>query len=115
MKFVEYIIRKLIPFFFVSLLFIALILNLVDLFMNISRYLEMNAPAKQVVKVMILYTPKTIWYAAPIAFLFSVTYVLSDLYAKNEMVALFASGTSLFKFIIPILVLNSLYVNLSSN
>lgn len=108
MKFVEYIIRKLIPFFFVSLLFIALILNLVDLFMNISRYLEMNSPAKDVFKVMLLYAPKTIWYAAPIAFLFSVTYILSDLYAKNEMEALFASGVSLFHFVAPVLVLAGL-------
>ena len=103
MKFVEYIMKKLIPFFLVSLLFIALILNLVDLFMNISRYLEMEAAARDVIKVMLLYIPKTIWYAAPIAFLFSVTYILSDLYAKNEMEALFASGVSLFKFILPVL------------
>ena len=103
MKFVQYILRKIIPFFFVSLLFISLILNLVDLFMNISKYLEMNAPAKQVVRVMILYIPKTVWYAAPIAFLFSVTYILSDLYAKNEMEAIFASGVSLFQFVAPVL------------
>ena len=104
MKFVEYILRKLIPFFIVSLIFIALILNLVDLFMNISRYLEMSVPAKQVFRVMLLYIPKTIWYAAPIAFLFSVTYILSDLYSKNEMEALFASGVSLFQFVMPVLV-----------
>ena len=54
--------------------------------MNISKYLEQNAAAKDVLTVMELYIPKTIWYAAPIAFLFSVTYVLSDLYAKNEVV-----------------------------
>ncbi len=108
MKFVEYILRKLLPFFFVSLIFISLILNLVDLFMNISRYLEMNAPAKDVFRVMLLYVPKTVWYAAPIAFLFSVTYILSDLYAKNEMEALFASGVSLFKFVSPVLVVAAL-------
>ena len=102
MKFVEYILKKLIPFFIVSLFFIAVILNLVDLFMNISKYLEMEAPAKDVFRVMILYIPKTIWYAAPIAFLFSVTYILSDLYAKNEMEALFASGVSLYRFVMPI-------------
>lgn len=108
MKFVQYILRKIIPFFLGSLVFIALILNLVDLFMNISKYLEQNVPAKEVLRVMELYTPKTIWYAAPIAFLFSVTYILSDLYAKNEMVALFASGISLFRFIIPILIFSAI-------
>ena len=104
MKFAGYILKKVVPFCFVSLLFIALILNLVDLFMNISRYLEMEAPAKQVMQVMIYYIPKTVWYAAPIAFLFSVTYILSDLYAKNEMEAIFASGVSLFNFILPVFI-----------
>ena len=104
MKFVGYILKKIIPFWFVSLLFIALILNLVDLFMNISRYLEMDAPAKDVLRVMYYYISKTIWYAGPIAFLFSVTYVLSDLYAKNEMEAIFASGVSLFRFVLPVFI-----------
>lgn len=103
MKFVGYILKKVIPFFFVSLLFIALILNLVDLFMNISKYLEMQAPAKEVIRIMIFYIPKTIWFAGPIALLFSVTYVLSDLYSKNEMEAIFASGVSLFRFVLPLL------------
>ena len=104
MKFVGYILKKIIPFWFVSLLFIALILNLVDLFMNISKYLEMEAPARDVLRVMYYYISKTIWYAGPIAFLFTVTYVLSDLYAKNEMEAIFASGVSLFKFVLPVFV-----------
>ncbi len=102
MKFALYILKKVLPFCFVSLIFIALILNLVDLFMNISKYLEMEAPAREVLRVMIYYIPKTVWYAGPIAFLFSVTYVLSDLYAKNEMEAVFASGVSLFKFMLPV-------------
>ena len=105
MKFAGYILKKVVPFFVVSLFFIALILNLVDLFMNISKYLEMNTPAKEVMRVMLLYIPKTIWYAAPIAFLFSVTYVLSDLYSKNEMEAIFASGVSLFRFVFPVFIL----------
>ena len=105
MKFAIYILKKVVPFFLVSLLFIALILNLVDLFMNISKYLEMDAPARDVVRVMVLYIPKTIWYAAPIAFLFSVTYILSDLYSKNEMEAIFASGVSLFSFVLPVFIL----------
>ena len=104
MKFAGYILKKVVPFFLVSLLFIALILNLVDLFMNISKYLEMEAPARQVLSVMLYYIPKTVWYAGPIAFLFSVTYVLSDFYAKNEMEALFASGVSLFRFVLPVFI-----------
>lgn len=104
MKLVQYILKKIIPFFLVALIFVSLILNLVDLFMNLNKYMEMNASIASVLKVMLLYIPKTIWYSAPIAFLFSVTYILSDLYASNEMEALFASGVSLFKFVLPVLI-----------
>lgn len=104
MKLVQYILRKIIPFFFISLIFVALILNLVDLFMNITKYMEMKASVASVLKVMVLFIPKTIWYASPIAFLFSITYILSDLYSSNEMEALFASGISLLRFVIPIFV-----------
>ncbi|MCR4734222.1 MAG: LptF/LptG family permease [Treponema sp.] len=106
MKLIQYILRKVIPFFLGALIFVSLILNLVDLFMNISRYLELGVSAKSVITVMVYYIPKTVWYAAPIAFLFAVTYVLSDLYAHNEMQALFASGVSLFEFVLPIIVLS---------
>lgn len=105
LKLFEYIVKKIVPFFLISLIFVSLILNLVDLFMNISKYLEMNAPAKDVLKVMLYYTPKTLWYGCPIAFLFSVTYILSDLYANNEMEALFASGVSLYRFVFPVFVI----------
>lgn len=104
MKFAEYLLKKLIPFFVISLVFIGLILNLVDLFMNISKYLEARSPAKDVFMVMVYFIPKTIWYGAPVAFLFSVTYVLSNLYSNNEMEAIFASGVSLFRFSLPMLI-----------
>lgn len=104
MKLVKYILRKIIPFFLISLFFVALILNLVDLFMNITKYMEMKAALASVLKVMVLYIPKTIWYAAPIAFLFSITYILSDLYSSNEMEALFASGISLLRFVFPVFI-----------
>lgn len=104
MKLIQYILKKIIPFFFISLLLVGFILNLIDLFMNITDYMQNKAPLLSVFKVMYLYIPKTIWYSAPIAFLFTVTYVLSDLYANNEMEALFASGISLLRFVSPIFI-----------
>ena len=40
MKIVFYLLKKFVGVFLVSLVFIAIILNLVDLFMNITKYLE---------------------------------------------------------------------------
>ena len=103
MKLVGYLYKKIFPMFLGALLFFALVLNLVDLFINIATYLQNGVAAKDIAKVMLYYIPKTIWYAVPVAILFSTSYCLSDMYAHNELEALFASGVSLFKFTAPIL------------
>lgn len=106
MKLVGYLFKKIIPLFCGTMLFFALVLNLVDLFMHIATYLQNNCAAKDILKVMVYYTPKTVWYAVPIAMLFSTSYVLSDMYANNELEALFASGVSLLHFTLPLLILS---------
>ena len=108
MKLVIYLYKKIIPLFFGAMIFFALVLNLVDLFMHIATYLQNNVTVKDIVMVMLYYVPKTIWYAVPVAILFSTSYSLSDMYANNELEALFASGVSLFRFTLPVLLLSVL-------
>lgn len=106
MKLVIYLFRKIIPLFMGTLLFFALVLNLVDLFINIATYLQNSCSVRDILMVMVYYAPKTFWYAVPVAILFSTSYALSEMYANNEITALFASGVSLFKFTAPILVVS---------
>lgn len=106
MKLIIYLFKKTIPLFLGAMFFFSLVLNLVDLFMNISTYLQNNCEAKDILKVMILYIPKTVWYAVPVAMLFSSSYALSEMYATNEIQALLASGVSLFRFTVPLLVVS---------
>ena len=42
MKLVLYLYRKIIPLFIGAMIFFAVVLNLVDLFMNIATYLQNN-------------------------------------------------------------------------
>lgn len=104
MKMVEYLFRKVIPLFIGAIVFFSLVLILVDLMMNLWGYVSNSVPVAKVFQIMALYVPKTIWYAIPIAILFAVSYTLSDLYANNELIAIFASGISLFKFTFPLLI-----------
>lgn len=104
MKLVLYLYKKVFPLFIGSMLFFAFVLNLVDLFMHIANYLQNNCSARDIIMVMIYYIPKTIWYGVPVAILFSTSYVLSDMYANNEIEALFASGVSLLRFTMPLLI-----------
>ncbi len=104
MTLIKYLLKRFVPLFFGSLLFFAFVLVLVDLFMNLWNFISNAVAAKIVFKIMLLYFPKTMWYAAPLAILFSVSYTLSDFYANNELVAIFASGVPLIKFTAPMLV-----------
>ena len=106
MKLVIYLFKKVFPLFLGAMFFFALVLNLVDLFMNIATYLQNNCAAKDIFMVMAYYVPKTIWYAVPVAILFSTSYALSEMYAANEIQALLASGVSLFRFTLPLLIVS---------
>lgn len=108
MTLIKYILKKFIPLFIASLLFFAFVLVLVDLFMNLWNFISNSVPAPTVFKIMLLYFPKALWYSAPLAILFAVSYTLSDFYANNELVAVFASGVPLIKFTAPLLVFSFL-------
>ena len=106
MKLVIYLFKKVFPLFIGAVFFFALVLNLVDLFMNIATYLQNNCPVKDILMVMLYYVPKTIWWAVPVAVLFSTSYALSEMYVANEIQALLASGVSLFRFTAPLLIVS---------
>ena len=105
MKLVIYLYKKFFSVFLGALFFFVLILSLTDLLMNIWSYVSRSVDSSVVAKIMLYYMPKAVWYSIPIAMLFATAYVLSDLYAKNELLAIFASGISLFKFTLPLLVI----------
>ncbi|MBP5358884.1 MAG: LptF/LptG family permease, partial [Treponema sp.] len=77
---------------------------LTDLLLNIWSYISKNVPPGRVGQILLYYVPKTVWYAVPIAVLFATAYVLSNMYANNELMAVFASGISLFRFTLPLLI-----------
>lgn len=104
MTLVKYLVKLFIPVFLGALLFSALVLNLVDLLMNLWKYIEYKVSVQEVLHLMLLYTPKTFWYAIPLGILFATSYTISALDAQNELVSIFASGVSLLRFTFPLLV-----------
>ncbi len=104
MTLLSYLYRRFMPVFIGALSFFSLVLILVELLMNLWQFISAQVPAADIVRVMLLYVPKTVSFALPLAILFASSYVLSDFYAKNELTAVFASGVSLFRFTLPLLV-----------
>lgn len=108
MTFIMYLCKKFGFVFAGALFFFTMALCLVDLFMNLWRFIAQNVAAGAIFKVSLLYIPKAASFAVPLAVLFAAAYVLSELYAKNELTAIFASGVSLLRFAMPLLVISAI-------
>lgn len=94
MKIALYIFKIFFPLLLGALSLFVLGFEIVDLFMNIWKYLFNNVPVHVVTKILLLYLPKTITYALPLSMLFATCYMLCILSSNNELVAMFASGIS---------------------
>lgn len=104
MTLIKYIFKKFLPVFFGALIFFSMVLILVDLLMNLWQFIQNEVAVKDVGRIMLYYIPKTLWYAVPLAILFASSFTLSNLYAGNELEALFSCGVSLFRFTLPMLI-----------
>ncbi|GAB1482825.1 LptF/LptG family permease [Treponema sp.] len=91
----RYLLKYFIPVFIAGLTLFVLLLELIDLFANLWRYLAYDASFKSILQVALLYLPKCISYALPISLLFASAYVFGDLYARNELIIAFSSGIPL--------------------
>jgi lipopolysaccharide export system permease protein len=105
----RYLVAQFLPVLAVALSFFVLILELIDLFANLWRYLSAGAPLASVLGVMALYAPKCVSYATPIAVLFASAYVMGNMYARNELSAVFSAGIPLHSLVAPLLALGLVF------
>ncbi|MDR0452883.1 MAG: LptF/LptG family permease [Treponema sp.] len=99
----RYLLRQFWPVFFVAISMFVLLLCLIDLFANLTRYLNYEVPMTQILLISGYFVPKSISYATPISLLFAAAYVLGDLYARNELTSIFSSGIPFWRFIMPLI------------
>ena len=95
-------IRSFVPVFLTALLFFVLVLELVDLFANLWRYVNNDVALPDILKVALLYVPKCVSFSLPIAVLFAVSFCLGGFHSNNELIAVFGSGISLRRFVLPL-------------
>jgi lipopolysaccharide export system permease protein len=95
------IFRVFIPMFLVTVLFFVLVFEMLDVFSNLVRYISRDIGIGQISFIALLYVPKCISYSLPIALLFSITFTMGNYYMNNELIAIYGSGVSLYKLIVP--------------
>ena len=101
-------LRSLFPVLAAALLFFVLVLQLVELFSHLARFLELEVPLVEIARAQLLYVPKTISFALPIALLFACSFTLGNHYSNNELIAVFSAGISLYRFSTPIVLVGAL-------
>lgn len=102
------VVRLFLPVFLLALLFFVLILELTDLFTNLWSYLSNDVGTLQILMTSVYYLPKCVSYALPVSLLFSIAFTLGQLYAHNELIAVFGSGVSLFRLVAPLILIGVL-------
>ena len=105
----RYLIKQFFPIFLASLALFSMLVLLLDLFLNLTRYLSNGAVLFAVLKVSFFYIPKSISYALPVSLLFASAFTLGDLSAKNELLTVLGSGVPFRRFCLSLIVLGIVF------
>jgi lipopolysaccharide export system permease protein len=99
------ILSTFILVFLISVLFFVLIVELLDLFTNLWRYLAHETSLQEILRISYYYLPKCLSYAIAPGLLFSAAFTLGVLYKNNELIAILASGISLRRLVLPFMLI----------
>ena len=105
----RYIIKQFFPIFLAALSLFAMLVLLIDLFLNLTRYLSNGAVLAEILKVTLFYIPKSISFALPVSLLFASAFTLGDLSAKNELLTILGSGIPFRRFCLSLMVLGVVF------
>jgi len=101
----RYLVKQFLPVFLSALALFMMLVLLIDLFLNLTRYLSNGAAFAAILKVSLYYTPKSASYALPVSLLFASAYTLGDLSAKNELVTILGSGIPFWRFCLSFMII----------
>ncbi|MBN1698702.1 MAG: LptF/LptG family permease [Spirochaetales bacterium] len=102
------VLRIFFPVFFGTIFFFVFVFQLMDVFSNIVRYLTKDVGMAEIGLIALYYIPKCIVYSLPIGLLFSITFTMGNFYMNNELISIYGSGISLYRLVIPFIVLSIL-------
>ncbi|MDR0464923.1 MAG: LptF/LptG family permease [Treponema sp.] len=104
----KYLLRQFFPIFLVALSLFSFVLLLIDLFANLTRYLNNEVPVLRILQMGFFYIPQCLSFALPISLLFAAAYTLGDLHARNELACVFCAGIPFRRFSISLLLVGFL-------
>ncbi len=102
-----YIVRQFLVFLAVTLLGFQVIFIIVDVFENLDKFIDNNVPIKIVFLFYVYTLPWFVNIGLPMAVLLATVFSMGLLVKRNEWTAMKSSGISLYRVVIPFLIVSS--------
>lgn len=101
-----YIVKEIWPIFFASLLVSVFIVITTKIFTLIEMVVSHGARLSHIVKILIYLVPEVLLFSFPAATLISVLVAFLRFSSDNEIIALKASGVSLYQILPPVITIS---------
>jgi LPS export ABC transporter permease LptG/LPS export ABC transporter permease LptF len=99
----RYVIREILPPFFLSVLIFTFILELPPIMQNLERLVAKGVPWHTAGRILLLLAPQALGLTIPMGLLVGVLIALGRLSSDRESVALLACGVSPYRLLRPIM------------
>lgn len=102
----RYLVRNLLAVYLGALLTFVSLYLIVDLFTNSDEWFQAKMPAPMIIDYYLNLIPEVFVLIGPVALLLATLFGLGTLAKNNELTAMKASGISLYRTILPLLILS---------
>lgn len=100
----RYIIRQFLVTAFFALLAVTVVFVVIDAMEKLDNFIDQNATAGTIAQYYLFFIPEIIKLITPVAVLLASLFVTARLSAQNELVAMKSGGISLYRLMVPYLV-----------
>jgi len=102
----RYIVRQFLISFLFGLMTFVLIFVVIDMMEKLDDFIDANAPLQTILQYYLTFTPEIIKLMTPVAMLLGSLFVVGRLSNQNELAAMKSSGVSLYRLLVPFIVVS---------
>ncbi len=100
----RYLVRQFITAFLFGLVAFTLVFIMIDMVEKLDDFIDANASTETIVEYYVNFAPEIIKLMTPVAMLLAALFVMGRLTNQNELAAIKSSGVSLYRLLIPFVV-----------
>jgi len=101
----KYLIRQYIQTIMFGLLAFAIIFIVIDAMENLDDFIDQDLPALEILYYYFVFSPEIVKLMTPVAVLFAALFTAAKTSNLNELTAMRASGMSIYRFMVPFLII----------